>query len=104
MEFLRNYTQQSCDMLNEFIMINVTKMNIKSDKWDLPFIKKCCQHPFTDVWHKIAFKGAARGRNYLIKKEKESKQVGLVFLCIVSTSKPVSPGDLCSLESVKAAT
>ena len=30
MEFLRNYTQQSCDMLNELIMINVTKMNIKS--------------------------------------------------------------------------
>lgn len=59
MEFLRNYTQQSCDMLNEFIVINGTKMNIKSGKWDLPFIKKRCQHRFTDVWHQIAFKGTA---------------------------------------------
>lgn len=82
MEFLRNYTQQSCDMLNEFIMINVTKMNIKSGKWDLPFIKKCCQHPFTDTWHQTAFKGTARGKHHLFKKEKESEQAGLVLVCV----------------------
>lgn len=29
MEFLRNCTQQSCDVLNEFIMINATKMKSK---------------------------------------------------------------------------
>lgn len=29
MEFLRNYTQQSCDMLNEFIVINATKTKSK---------------------------------------------------------------------------
>lgn len=46
-------------MLNEFIMINVTKMNIKSGKLNLPFIKKCCQHLFSDIWHQIAFKGTA---------------------------------------------
>lgn len=76
MEFLRNYTQQSCDMLNEFIMINVTKMNIKSGKWDLPFIKKCCQHPFTDTWHQTDLKGQhEENTTCLRRKRKVSRQV-----------------------------
>lgn len=29
MEFLRNYTQQSCDMLNEFTVINITETKSK---------------------------------------------------------------------------
>lgn len=46
MEFLRNYTQQPCDVLDEFIPVNVTEVEIRSAKWDLPFIKNCCQHLF----------------------------------------------------------
>lgn len=76
MEFLRNYTQQSCDMLNEFVMINGTKMNIKSGKWDLPFIKRCCQHPFTDIWHQIALRGQPEESSTCLKrKRKVSRQV-----------------------------
>lgn len=37
MEFLRNYTQQSCDMLNEFIVINATKMKSKVVKVGFAF-------------------------------------------------------------------
>lgn len=37
MEFLRNYTQQSCDMLNEFIVINATKTKSKVVKVGFAF-------------------------------------------------------------------
>lgn len=78
MEFLRNYTRQSCDMLNEFTMINVTTTKSKVVSGVCLLLKGVASILSLIFGTKLLLKGEQEESTSCSKKGKESEQAGLV--------------------------